>query len=88
MILLGIVLMVAGIILAIYMGVWVMLIGGIVAIVEAVKATPVSAHGIAWGICRVVFAGVVGGLSFWLMFLPSLACIKKGLKKRNTKPPA
>lgn len=52
-----------GIGLGLYLGLWVMFIGGIVQIVEAVKIDPVSSWGIAYGLCRVFFAGFVGWVS-------------------------
>lgn len=54
-------LVVAFISAAIYLGLWVCLVGGIVSIVEAVKKTPVSSMGIALGILRVLLTGV----AFW-----------------------
>jgi uncharacterized metal-binding protein len=50
---------------ALYVGVWLMLIGGIVQVVEAVKTTPVPAMEIAVGAVRVLGAAFVGVLTFW-----------------------
>ena len=63
---------IVGIILAIYIGFWLMFICGIVQIVEAVKADPVSSWGIAWGIVRVILASFVGWLIFWLTSIVAL----------------
>jgi len=47
---------------AAYLGGWVLFIGGIVSIVEAFKATPVSGLGIAFGLLRVLVAAP----TFWI----------------------
>lgn len=44
--------------------VWWAFIGGIVQVVESVKADPVSAFGIAFGITRVIFATAIGWITF------------------------
>lgn len=61
--LLGVCLILLGLVLGVWLGIRVMFIGGIVQIVNAIKATPVSAIGIAIGIVKVLFSGVVGWLS-------------------------
>lgn len=54
----------------IYLGVWYGLVGGIIAVIEAAKATPIPAPDMAWGIARVVFAGLMG----WGTLLVSWTC--------------
>ena len=56
----GILVIVLGIAAAIYVGVWLLFILGIVQIVDACKADPVSSWGIAIGIVRIVSASFVG----------------------------
>ena len=51
-------------IFALYLGVWVLFIGGIVSVVEAVKATPVSGGSLALGLLAVVTAVPIGVVSF------------------------
>jgi hypothetical protein len=63
---LGILLIIVGAILGIYLGVWVMLIGGIIQFVHGLQADPVSAKDVAFGIARFVLAGVTGVLAFWI----------------------
>ena len=62
-ILIGILVIAAGIVLGLYLGLWLCFIGGIVQIVEACKADPVSAFGIAFGIVRILAASFVGWLT-------------------------
>jgi hypothetical protein len=57
---LGIIVIVGGIALGIYLGLWVCFVGGIIGFIDAVKANPVDAYGVAWSIVRVLFAGFVG----------------------------
>lgn len=74
---LGLLLVVLGIALGLYVGVWLCLIGGIVQFVEAVKMTPVDAWGIAFGIARFFLASVCGMVSAMLLVIPGAALIKK-----------
>jgi hypothetical protein len=73
---LGLLLVVLGIALGLYVGVWLCLIGGIVQFVEAVKMTPVDAWGIAFGIARFFLASVCGMVSAMLLVIPGAALIK------------
>lgn len=59
----GILIAIAGIALGIYVGVWLMFIGGIVQIVNSIN--PTNGLGIALGIVRIVFCEV-GVLIAWL----------------------
>lgn len=58
----GFVMIAVGILLGLYVGGWVLFVGGIVQVIEAIKATPVEALDIAVGILRVVAAMAVGTL--------------------------
>ena len=48
-----------------YAGGWLLFVGGIVQIVEGIKATPVDSYGIAVGAFRILLAAPVG----WFIFL-------------------
>lgn len=65
-----------GLALGLYLGIWVCFIGGIVQVVEAVKATPVQALGIALGLLRVACASFVGWLSGLIVFSVGTALMK------------
>ena len=73
---LGILMILGAVVFGVYAGLWWAFIGGIVQIVEAVKADPVSAMDIALGIVRVVFAGAIGGFSFFALAAPGVAMLK------------
>ena len=79
-ILLGIILILAGIALGIYVGFWLLFVGGIMTIISAIKADPVSATSITWGAIKIIFAGATGVLSFWALALPGIAFLKVGSK--------
>lgn len=51
--------------LAIYVGLWVMFVGGIEQAIDAAQEDPVNGGGVAWGIVRVIFAATATGLVFW-----------------------
>lgn len=72
---LGIILIIGGIALGLYAGVWWAFIGGIVQIVDAVKATPVEAMGIAIGIAKIMFAGLIGVGSAMMAVIPGFAMV-------------
>lgn len=57
---------VIGIIVGIYLGVWVMFIGGIAQIIEGLQVNPINAIMIAKGIAKFFFSGLVGWVSFLL----------------------
>lgn len=65
-----------GLVLAVYVGLWIMFIGGIVQIIESVKATPVEAMGIAVGFVRVILASFSAGLCIVASFVAGLLILK------------
>lgn len=72
----GILLCVCGIGVGLYVGLWLMLIGGIVQVIEAVKATPVDSWGVAVGAVRFLFAGAAGGLGGAVLFIPGMVVLQ------------
>ena len=58
----GVIIILASVIGGLYIGGWILFIGGIVQVVEAIKATPVEAFDIAVGLFKVVLASTVGTL--------------------------
>ena len=59
---LGLVLIILGIVVGLYLGVWVMFIGGIIQIAKSIQPE-VIAMGIAWGVIKILLATLVGWLS-------------------------
>ena len=72
----GVALIVIGVAGGLYLGGWLCFIGGIVQVVEAIKAEPVSSWGIAIGLFRVVIAAFVGWVTFLLCSIVGGAFIK------------
>jgi len=68
---------------SLYLSLWLCFVGGIVQLIEAVKATPVSAIGIAIGILRFVFSALVGWLCFFLGCWICKCFFSKAYVKRN-----
>lgn len=73
----GYTLIIAGIILGIYMGLWVCLIGGIVDIARELNAaiqakSDLNGQAIGWGVVKIFFAGVVGWTSALLLIIPGI----------------
>jgi hypothetical protein len=59
-----------GVLVGLYVGIWVCFIGGIVGFIHAVRAETLVPMCIALNIARIMFAGVIGGLSFLCFFFP------------------
>jgi hypothetical protein len=72
----GLVLVVCGIALGLYAGVWWAFIGGIVDVITEIRAPELSALGIAIGVAKVLFAGLIGWLSALVLILPGVAFIQ------------
>lgn len=49
---------------ALYVGIWVMFVGGIVQGINALSISPVDGFGVAIGILKIIFASLVGYLLF------------------------
>ena len=62
-VLIGMLMIITGIAFGMYVCVWLMFVGGIVQIVEAIKVTPVESLGIAIGALRIIGAGFVGTIA-------------------------
>ena len=73
---LGIMLCLAGIVAGLYVGVYVCLVGGITQIIDGVRADPVSAAAVAWGIALIIFAGLAGSVSAVVFIVPGIGCLK------------
>lgn len=54
---------IAGVCVAVYLGLVVMFIGGVQALVDAAQESPVSGGSVAWGVARILLATTVAGLT-------------------------
>lgn len=73
---LGLILVVCGVVLGLYVGGWVCFVGGIIDVIEAIRADALSAMAVAVGVAKVVFAGFFGWLSFAVLGVPGLTLIQ------------
>lgn len=82
-VILGVASVIGGIAVGVYVGLWLMFVGGIVQIADAAQATPVDSNGIAWGAVRVVFATAAGEAAAVILIFIGLAIV--GLTPRRRR---
>lgn len=88
---LGVALIVVGIVLGVYLDIWVLLVGGITEIVNGFTAQPVNGGQVAWGFVRAfVLAGAGVFVTFWLLIVPGVALVagsrpRFALRRRRTR---
>jgi len=78
---LGIAMIITGIVLGLYVGLWLMFIGGIAGLINVVVGA-VAGHGIsgiivAIDVVKIMFAGLTGWLSAFVLIIPGLAMLKE-----------
>ena len=71
----GLILIIAGIVLGLYVGIWVCFIGGIVQVIDQIRAPELTATIVAWGIAKIFLAGLFGWLSAMLGIIPGYALL-------------
>ena len=76
MTLIGIVIFVIGIAAGVYVGFWLMFIGGITDIIAAAKAPVTEALPIGLAVIKIFFASVVGAITFWFCAMISVCFIQ------------
>lgn len=62
---LGVIIAVVGGLLAVYVGLWLMFVGGITQVIDAVQEDPVEGAEVAWGVVRIVFASAATAFTFY-----------------------
>jgi uncharacterized membrane protein len=80
--LIGVLMCAAGIVLGLYVGVWICLVGGIVDIINEVNTQiqangPLDAMNIAIGVIKIMFAGIIGMASAFVLIVPGSALMTK-----------
>ncbi|MBT6052959.1 MAG: hypothetical protein HOG49_39660 [Candidatus Scalindua sp.] len=73
---LAIIILILGISASLYLGLWVMFIGGIVQLVGAVRAEQLIAMDVALGVARVCWAGFVTSLSAMITIVVAMLLLK------------
>lgn len=66
-VIIGVLCILAGVVLGLYVGVWLFFIGGIINIVHGAQATPADSGKIAWGAVQAfLLPEIAGAIAFWL----------------------
>ena len=71
----GILLMLSGLALGAYVGVWVCFIGGIVGAIEQIQAEHINALQVAINVAKIFGAGLAGALSAICLIVPGRAML-------------
>lgn len=74
---LGIILIIGGLALGLYVGVWWAFIGGIVSIIQAIQTPPVQAMTVALGILRILCASLLGTAAGGVFVFSGAALVSK-----------
>jgi hypothetical protein len=74
--LIGILLVVGGIAFGLWAGVWWALIGGIIQIINEVRAPELSAAVVAYGVAKIMLSGVIGWLASIVLLVPGMAILQ------------
>ena len=75
---LGILLIIIGALIALFVGVWLCLVGGVVQIINEIRSPgAVEALKIGIGVARIACAGLAGAITFVCFYLPGLYLIEK-----------
>lgn len=72
----GIVLVLLGLAVGLYVGLWLCLAGGIIQIVNALQVSPIDGTGIAVGVIRIICSSLAGGFAALVCLLPGMALLK------------
>ena len=81
----GLLILVLGILLGLFVGGYLCLYGGIVQIINGVQADPVNAGAIAGGVIRALCSSVAGGLVAFLVIIPGLELMELREKRERNK---
>lgn len=73
---LGCLLILCGLAAGLYLGLWWAFIGGIVQIIEQVRAPELSAMAVAIGVAKIVCAGGIGSICAFFGIVPGIALLK------------
>ena len=69
----GILMILSGIVLGFYVGIWLCFVGGIIDVIAAIQAEQLVAMDVAIGIAKFMFAGLAGWLSALFLIIPGMA---------------
>ena len=70
--LIGLLLVIVGVALGLYVGIYLCFFRGIVTVIEQIRADVMVTSILAWGIVRIFLAGFFGWLSAFVMVIPGM----------------
>lgn len=73
----GIGMIVAAIVLGLFVGLYWAFVGGIIDVVQAIKADNLPVGQMAWGVTKILFAPLLGWLSFFSLAAPGYVVLTK-----------
>ena len=74
--LIGLLMILGGVLLGLYVGVWLCFIGGIVSVMEQFKADEISSVVVGWGVFRIFCAAFIGSICAFCLIIPGCLAIK------------
>lgn len=66
----GLILIIVGVCIGLYVGLWLCFVGGIVGVIEAIRADVLVSMDVAIGIAKVIFSGFIGFISGGVFIVP------------------
>ena len=72
----GVILIIVGIIVGLYFGIWWAFIGGIVQVIEQIRAETLAPLSVAIGIAKVMFAGLIGWFAGLIFVIPGWGLVQ------------
>lgn len=73
--LLAIIMILGGLVLGAYVGIWLCFIGGIVDVIGAIRAPELVAIDVAIGVGKFVFSGIAGTLCMYCLLIPGMVLL-------------
>lgn len=71
----GLILIVCGIVLGAYVGIWICFVGGIIDVINEIRADELSAVVVAIGVAKVLFANFIGFVAAIALIIPGAGLI-------------
>ena len=82
----GFLIIAIGAVLGVYVGFWLMFVGGISEVIEFFKTQNADSLSVALSIAKIIFASGVGAVIFWVSYLTGMMILCKSpnkFRKRN-----
>ena len=79
----GVLLIIAGVLLGLYVGLYLCFYSGILQIINGFQANPISGNEIAMGVVKMMCFALTGAISAFVLISPGVAIIKSVARKRG-----